>query len=681
MAGSKLTSWLSAQGLVSSSSSRSSADSSASASTPKADKTTSDSPRKPAGDRRRSDRSRSGSDRRSGGGHGRSGGGAGRSGGDRSRGGRSGGGGGGGRRGGPQQFTDHDPHKGRVTAEKREKFHILSRTRPQDVGDIRVVPIGGMEQVGMNMMFIEWGDDIVIIDTGFLFPSPEHYGVDILIPDLTYLIKNKHKIKGIIYTHGHLDHIGGVPYIVPQLGYPPMFSTRLTKELILANSQEFGITKKLKITEIDPTSKIKLGKFNMEFFHINHSIPGGVGIVANTPYGKIVNTSDFKIDHNPSDDQPADLTRIGQLGREGVALAMVDSTNAMKPGHTISESIVEANLAKLVHKTKGRLIIATFASSVGRVSKIVEAAEAAGRTVFLSGRSMEKNIGIARKLNYLKCKERTIQRISKKADTMDPSRVLILSTGSQGEELAALTRMAAGRHAQVRLRRDDTIVFSSSPIPGNEIAIVSVRNNLAEIGVHVIDHLADNIYVSGHGYAEECKLMTSLLNPRYFAPIHGELYMRNGHRDLVVRDLGYNPKSCFVMRNGRGVVLSAKGARLMTEREAIKSEMQLIENGHAIKESTLTDRHLMSEGGLILVHLRTGGSSVKKVNIRARGFRADLSHEIFKQIEKEAKSLYERNASPERAPKALETMIQKAIGKILYQKFKKDSLVEVVISA
>lgn len=575
--------------------------------------------------------------------------------------------------------SKNDPFLHRPTIEKRDKFHPTNYLNAKNSGDIRVIPLGGMEEVGQNMMFLEWGDDIVILDTGFNFPSPEHLGIDVLIPDITYLVKNKHKIRGVIYTHGHLDHIGGVPYIIPELGYPNMYATRLTKELILSNSEEHKIKDKLKITEITPRSKIKLGKFEFEFFHINHSIPDGVAIVARTPYGSIVHSSDFKFDYNPSDDQPIDLNRIGQIGRNGVALAMVDSTSANKSGHTLSESVIENSIQKIVRESTGRIVMATFASNIGRISKIVETAEQCGRTVFISGRSMERNIAIARKLNYLRCKDHTLQRMSPKADKMPPGRVLIISTGSQGEELAALTRMAAGTHAQIKLTPLDTAVFSSSPIPGNEMAIVSVLNNLSEIGVNMIDYKQMDIHVSGHGHEEECKLMTSLLNPKYFAPIHGERYMRYAHRDMIVKHLQIKKENTFIMKNGQGVILNAKGIRIMTQKECVSGRDVLIELGEKVHDQVMEERKLMAESGIIFITIDHAKGSIRKVNIKTRGFLfMNMQHEIFMLLEKEVKASFQKNYAPNRPMGALEKVLRMAVQKIMLQKFKKEPFVEII---
>lgn len=580
----------------------------------------------------------------------------------------------------PHAGSKNDPFLHRPTVEKRDKFHPTNYLNSKSKGDIRIIPLGGMEQVGENMMFLEWEDDIVVIDTGFNFPSPEHLGIDVLIPDISYLVKNKHKIRGVIYTHGHLDHIGGMPYIIPELDYPHMYATRLTKELILSNSEEHQIKDRLKITEITPRSKIILGKFEFEFFHINHSIPDGVGIVAKTPYGAIVHSSDFKFDYNPSDDQPIDLNRIGQIGRNGVALAMVDSTSANKPGHTLSESVIENTIQKIVREAEGRIVMATFSSNIGRVSKIVEAAEQCGRTVFLSGRSMERNIAIARKLNYLRCKDHTLQRMSPKADKMPPGKVLIISTGSQGEELAALTRMAAETHAQIKLTPKDTVVFSSSPIPGNEMAIVSVLNNLSEIGVKMIDYKQMDIHVSGHGHAEECKLMTSLLNPKYFSPIHGEVYMRYAHRDMIVQDLQIKKENTFIMNNGQGLILNAKGMKLMEKKDCVAGREVLIELGEKVHSQVMEERKLMADAGVVFIIIERSNGLIKNISIKTKGFLfMDMKHEIFELLEKEIKTSFQKNYAPEKTITALEKVLKIAAQKLLLQKFKKEPIIEIIL--
>lgn len=574
----------------------------------------------------------------------------------------------------------NDPFLHRPTVEKRERFHPTNFLPPIKAGEIRVVPLGGMEQVGANMMFLEWGDDIMIIDTGLLFPSPEHLGVDVLVPDISYLIANKHRIRGIVYTHGHLDHVGGAPYILPELGFPPMFASRLTKELLLSQVEEHGYRDRMNVQEITPRSKIKLGRFECEFFHINHSIPDGLAVVVNTPYGAIVHTSDFKFDYSPADDQPIDLTRIAEIGHKGVALAMSDSTNALKSGHTVSERVIEESLAKIVQDTKGRLIVATFASNIGRMSKLIEAAEADGRTVFVSGRSMERNIAIARKLNYLRCKDATIQRVNNRTNNHPPQKTLILTTGSQGEELAALTRMASGIHKDIKITPEDTVVFSSSPIPGNEMQIVSVLNNLAEIGAKIVDHRSMDIHVSGHGYADECKLMASLLNPKYFAPIHGEIFMRYGHRDMIVRDLQFKRENTFIMKNGQGLVLGEKGARLMPPEHSIAGAPVMIELGERVHDDTLAERTQLSESGIILAMIEHKDGTVKKVHLRPRGFVfMNAEHEVMGLLEKEMRETFTRSYAPERSEQALVDTVRSAGERLLLQKFRKSPLIEVVL--
>ncbi len=558
--------------------------------------------------------------------------------------------------------------------------HVLDNRKVPTGYEVRIVPLGGMEQVGQNMMLIETKDDIIIIDMGLEFPSAEHLGIDVLIPDVSYLKQNKKKIRGVVFTHGHLDHIGGAQYMMQDLGFPPMYGTKLTCELLKANNDNSEVVKKYKLHEITPTSKVKLGRLEAEFFHVNHSIPDAVGVVINTPLGAIVDSGDFKIDHNPSDNIPANLRRVQQIGDRGVILAMIDSTNVEREGNTQPELEIEAELTSTIRGTNGRIVIATFASNIGRIARIVEAAEKDGRTVFISGRSMDRNLAIARKLNYLKCKEKTLKRMSRAAESMPPDKVLILSTGSQGEELAALTRMAAGTHRDIQLTPKDTVIFSSSPIPGNEVAIVSVLNNLADRGVTMLDNKKLDSHVSGHGHAEEVKLMTSLLRPKFIAPIHGELYMRHHHKELICNDLKLPRNHAIVMKNGQGVVLSTKGMRSMRKEEILPQAPVLIEMREKIGEHILADRQLMAEGGSIFVSISQHDGKIKNMKTCSRGFRyMGQNHEIFKLIEKELHAVFARSFDSSRPIKVLEEALRKSAAKLLWQKFKKDSLVEVVI--
>lgn len=585
----------------------------------------------------------------------------------------------------PRSFSSNDPNKDRKTFDSRDRFHPTNRLKPGKKGDIRVVPLGGMEQVGENMMFLEWDNDIVVIDTGVVFGGANGYGVDSHIADVSYLEKNKNKIRGVIYTHGHLDHIGGTPYILPKLGFPKVYATRLTRDMLLAQCEEHpGVKDQVNVTDITPKSKIKLGKFEIEFFHINHSIPDGVGIAVKTPYGYIVNTSDFKIDHNPADEQPADLERIAHIGHQGVAVAMVDSTNALRGGHAMSETIIKDTLNKILHDATGRVIVATFSSNVGRVARLVESAEAQGRTVFLTGRSMERNITIARKLNFLRCKDNTLQRMSRKVSQMDPRKVLILSTGSQGEELAALTRMAAGTHKDVKLSKEDTIVFSSSPIPGNESAVGSVLDNLAELGIDHIDNKQLDVHVSGHGHREELKLMTALLNPKYCAPIHGEVHMRYGHKAMLVKELGYKEENCFIMKNGQGVVLNEKGCRLMTDREAVPAAQHHIQERRPLSAEAVDERKLLANSGALIVQLKHDKGSLKKITFRDLGFLInDKNHEFYKQLEANIKQTWVKNYDASRPESVIEKQIKSNVDTFVlkYLNLRKDPIVEVIVTS
>lgn len=580
------------------------------------------------------------------------------------------------------QNKKNDPFFDRPSHERRDKEHPTKVLPKGDHGDIRIVPLGGMEQVGENMMFVEWGDDIIVIDTGLVFGG-QNSGVDAYIPDTDYLEKNKDKIRGVIYTHGHLDHIGGAPYILPKLGFPKVYATRLTRDMMLGQCEEFpGVKDKIQTYDITPKSVVKLGKFEIEFFHINHSIPDGVGICIRTPYGAIVNTSDFKIDFNPADEQPADLGRLAEIGRSGVAVAMVDSTNAQKPGQAISESVIKESLDKIIENAQERVIVATFSSNVGRVTKLIESAEKHGRQVFLTGRSMQKNIGFARSLNFLRCKDSTLQVMSRKVETMDPKKVMILCTGSQGEELAALSRMARDEHKDVKLRMDDTIVFSSSPIPGNERAIGKTLDLLAIKGIKPIDNKSLAVHVSGHGNAEELKLMTTLLNPRYCAPIHGEIHMRYAHKELLVNELGYPHENCFVMHNGLGLTVNKNGVRLMDAKDKLSKGEVAIQEKRYLSPKAIDQRRQMINSGAIIACLEHNKGTFKKVDYRLPGFVIQKTDgKFFTGLTSEIRAFWERNYDPSRPQSAIEKPLREMIGKYVYRnlRLQKDPVVEVII--
>ncbi|MFH0776036.1 MAG: ribonuclease J, partial [Patescibacteria group bacterium] len=493
---------------------------------------------------------------------------------------------------------------------------------------VRVVPLGGQEEVGRNMSAIFYKEDIVIIDCGLQFPEMDMFGVDYVIPDVSFLEDKKSRIRGILLTHGHLDHIGALQHILPKLDFPPLIGTPLTLGLVKKRLDEYGLTNKTKFIEIKNPAieKIKLGRhFEAEFFRVNHSIPDGVGICLNTPVGTIVHTGDFKFDFTPSDGLKCDFGKIAEIGRRGVLLAFADSTNAEKPGYTISEKIVNENIAKTILEAKGRVILATFSSLIGRIQHIVNAANRANRKVFASGRSMIANMEMAEQLGYLKAPQGLIRPLKKgvKINELTPNKILILCTGSQGEELSALTRIALGEHQTIQIKEGDTVIFSSTPIIGNERAVVAVTNNLLRLGAKVITNKNLDVHTSGHASQEDLKLMHSLLKPKFLVPVHGELHMRHAHRDIAEK-IGMEEGNVLLLDNGD--ILELAPNNIVRKSKSKVRVNNILIDGLGVGDigtSVLRERQIMSENGIVVIVFRAYAQSGKLVgapDIISRGF-------------------------------------------------------------
>lgn len=486
---------------------------------------------------------------------------------------------------------------------------------------MRVIPLGGMEEIGKNMTLFEYERDIIIVDMGFQFPDEDMLGIDYVIPDVTYLMDKLPRIRGILITHGHLDHIGGIPYIIPKLGFPPLYASKLTIGLIKKRLEEFGLEKKVQLIEIDPAKPIHLGGFHLDWFRVNHSIPDGIGIIIKTPAGTLVHTGDFKFDYTPVFQAPADYAKIAQLGSQNVTALFSDSTNALKSGYTLSEKKIGETLDDLIKHAHGRIIIAAFSSLIGRIQQIINSAMYYNRKVYISGRSMVDNIAIAQQLQFLKVPPGIIQPINKIGKTKDEN-VLILTSGAQGEPLSALTRMSHGDHSQVTIKKGDTVVLSSSPIPGNERSIFTVINNLVRLGARVIFNQVMDVHTSGHAQREELKLMINLVKPKYLVPIHGELFMRQAHAEIG-RSLGMAEKNTVLLENG-DVMLVSKGEVTKTS-EKVSSNYVMIDGKGVgdVGAQIIMDRQIMAENGVLIV-LFTADAQTKKLirtpEVVSRGF-------------------------------------------------------------
>lgn len=488
---------------------------------------------------------------------------------------------------------------------------------------VRFIPLGGLNEVGKNMMAIEYGNDIVILDMGLEFPSDDMLGVDYIVPDITYLKENLHKIRGVVITHGHLDHIGGISYIAPQLNNPPFFSLRLTNGFIQKQISEHSSCKNLKLVTVKPKQKFKLGVFTIQFFRVNHSIPDSAGIIIETPEGIIVHTGDFKFDFTPADGIMADIDTLKWLGTQNVLALFSDSTNSSKPGHTISEKYVGEVLDKIIGDTDGRIILASFSSLIGRMQQIFNAAIKHKRKIYVSGRSMVDNIAVATKLGYLKYPKDLIKPLNRSKKEAYKSNALILTTGSQGEPLSALARMARNEHKHITVNEKDTIIFSSNTIVGNEKGVVAVINQLSKTGAHIITNQAMDIHTTGHGYQEDLKMMSKLVNPKYLIPVHGEYYMRKAHKDLIITE-GFKPENILMLENGS--VLEAENKTLTISKEVVPSNYIMVDNQTGslsdIGYHVISDRQAMAQNGIILINLSYNNKTKKLfyLDVKSHGF-------------------------------------------------------------
>lgn len=491
-------------------------------------------------------------------------------------------------------------------------------TQRRNTGTVKIIPLGGLGQIGMNITAFEYNNNILIVDCGVAFPDDEMLGIDLVIPDVTYLKENAKKIKGLVITHGHEDHIGAIPYIEKQLNIP-VYATKLTMGLIDNKLKEHGLLKQVKKTVVKHGDVIKLGVFTVEFIKTNHSIADAAALAIHTPAGLIIHTGDFKIDHTPLFGEAIDLARFAELGREGVLALMADSTNAERPGYTQSEKNVGKTLDSLfAAHPKGRILVATFASNVDRVQQIINSAYKYGRKVAVEGRSMVNVIGTAAELGYLQIPDKTLIDIDQIKNYPD-DKVVLITTGSQGESMAALSRMAANIHKKVTIKPNDTIIFSSNPIPGNEKAVSRVINELSRKGADVI---FQDAHVSGHACQEEIKLIYSLVKPKYSIPVHGE-YRHLKAQAQIASDLGIPKENIFILSSGD--VLELNEEEPAKVKEKVRTGAILVDGLGVgdVGNIVLRDRQHLAEDGIMIVVLTLEKHSSRLLagpDIVSRGF-------------------------------------------------------------
>ncbi len=483
---------------------------------------------------------------------------------------------------------------------------------------LKIIPIGGMGEIGKNITAIEYKDDIVVIDCGMTFPEDEMLGIDIVIPDVTYLVKNKEKIRGIVLTHGHEDHIGALPYVLTKLNLP-IYGTKLTLGILETKLKEHRLNNVVK-NVVKHGDVIKLGSMDVEFIKTGHSIPDSSAIAIHTPIGTIVHTGDFKIDYTPIDGDVIDLKRFAELGKKGVLALMSDSTNAERPGYTMSEKTVGATFNDIFSNHKHRIIVATFASNVHRIQQIINAAEQNNRKVVLSGRSMLNTIGVASELGYLHMKEDTLIDIND-MNKYNSDQIAVITTGSQGEPMSALSRIAASEHKKIQIQPGDLVILSATPIPGNEKTVSKVINNLVMRGTEVIYEALADVHVSGHACQEELKLMQTLVKPKFFLPVHGEFRHLKKHAEIA-ESLGTPKENIFILENGSVLELTKDEAKLggtVPSGNILVDGLGIGDVGNIV----LRDRKHLSEDGLIVVVVtmsKKEGIVVAGPDIISRGF-------------------------------------------------------------
>jgi len=559
---------------------------------------------------------------------------------------------------------------------QREVKEILNSSNDK----VKIIPLGGIGEIGKNMTVIECQDEILVIDCGLAFPREEMLGVDYVIPDVTYLEKNREKIKAFVITHGHEDHIGATPYVLCKFPEVPVFGTKLTMALIELKLAEQKIVLKT-LNCITPGQRVTRGSFTIDFIKVNHSIEDCVGLAIRTPLGTIVHTGDFKVDYTPIDGKMIDLKKFSDLGKKGVLALMSDSTNAEKPGYTMSEKNIGATFEEYFKNAKGRIIVATFASNIHRLQQVIDAAKRYSRKICLSGRSMVKIANVAMDLGYLKLKDSMLIGFEE-IDKIRDNKVVILTTGSQGEAMSGLVRMAAGEHSKLTIKEGDLVIISASPIPGNERYVSDVINMLYRQGASVIYEGLAQVHVSGHACQEELKLMISLTNPRYFIPVHGEYRHLYRHAALA-EDLGIPKGNVFIPEIGLPVELSKSGASFG---QSVQSGSVLID-GLGIGDVgnvVLRDRKVLSSDGLfiVVVTINKGTSElISGPEIISRGFvymrESEDLLEKSKQIVVEALKACEVSKMNEWS--AIKNKIKKALSMFLYNQTKRNPMILPII--
>ncbi|HPX90381.1 MAG: Ribonuclease J 1 [Spirochaetes bacterium ADurb.Bin218] len=537
---------------------------------------------------------------------------------------------------------------------------------------VKIIPLGGLGAIGKNIMLLEQGDDIIIIDCGIMFPRDEMPGIDYIIPDLSYVRRNKSKVKGIILTHGHEDHIGAISFLLQEV-QAPIYATKLTIGLVRSRLEERPLRYEPRFVEVEPRQIEEIGPFTVEFIRVNHSIIGSVGLAIQTVAGTIIHSGDFKIDFSSVDGEVTDIYRFADYGEKGVLLLMSDSTNSEKPGFTKSEAILMDRLFEIFSESKGRVIVASFASNIQRIQQVLDTAYKFNRKVVISGLTMQKNIEIAQSLGFLDIKSDLIIPIEK-ASEYPNKKIVIIGTGTQGEPMSALARMAFGTHRHFVVEKGDTVIITASVIPGNERMVTNIINSLMETGANVYYDKEEEIHVSGHGSSKELKLMISVTKPKFFMPVHGEFKHLKKHAEIA-ESLNIKSSRIVIAKNGDVLELSKKSFKKI-DRIAL-SEMYV--DGSEVGDvagDVIKERHLMStEGVIFITSVISQGMALNEPDIISKGFVSSENQKIHSMIKREIEDRIRRLLIERRKREEIESLLSSYIKNYIYKITKRNPLI------
>ncbi|HHW06240.1 MAG TPA: ribonuclease J [Clostridia bacterium] len=545
---------------------------------------------------------------------------------------------------------------------------------------VSIIPLGGLGEIGKNMTVVRYQNAMIVIDCGLSFPEDEMLGIDMVIPDITYLLENRKMIKAILLTHGHEDHIGALPYVLRELNVP-VYGTKLTLALVQGKLKEYGLLGSVKLQQVKPRDQIRIGPFHVEFIKVSHSIPDSVGLAIHTPVGTIVHTGDFKFDQTPVDGEVTDFAKFAMLGEKGVLVLLSDSTNVERPGYTLSEKSVGTTLIDIFHQSRERIIVASFASNIHRLQQIISTAHQFGRKVAVAGRSMINVINIASENGYLDIPKDTLIDLDE-VGNLPKEKTVILTTGSQGEPMSALTRMAMSDHRRVEIMNGDTVVISATPIPGNEKMVARTVDNLFKQGADVIHERVSGIHVSGHASQEELKMMINLVKPKFFVPVHGEYRMLVKHARLA-RELGIPEENIFVAENGHVLEFTReKGtvAGRVTAGQILVDGLGVGDVGNIV----LRDRKQLSQDGILIVVVtlsKDSGTVVAGPDIVSRGFvYVRESEELLEEAKEKVRGALDKCREKRITEwSAIKSNVRDTLGKFLYDKTRRRPMILPII--